>query len=126
MGLNFNDDELKRILVNELGYCGRHKNTLDQECARIRSFDSRLQKTLTAWLNDRTIINDAEVEGVNISKIIARHHRFFTHCGGLSICNFIEALSVMSCILKNPRCLKNERFRYVFFDEKPFWMSDNE
>ena len=121
--LLFNYTKFKGILVKDLGYPARDSKMLDNTCRNIHKLSSELQKTLDVWMENRTIIDDIEIEGITINKILACQDRFMRYLGGLSINSFVEALYMMNSFIENPEYVrKNKRIRCVLFGEEIEWL----
>ena len=121
--INFDDQKFKEILIKELGYPARNDEMLNNTCHSIHKLSSELQKTFDVWMEDRIIIDDIEIEGITINKILKCHDRFMRYLGGFSINSFVEGLYMMETFIKNPEYVKkNKRIGCVLFGEEVEWI----
>ncbi|TCS94863.1 hypothetical protein [Hazenella coriacea] len=67
MALIFDEEQVKEILIKELGY----KETLARDVVKLIliNMDEYFQSALDQWLEDRTIPEDLEVKGVTYKMI---------------------------------------------------------
>ncbi|TCS94862.1 hypothetical protein [Hazenella coriacea] len=67
MALKFDEEQVKEILMKELGYDEKHANTTVKLI--LKNMDARFQDVLDQWLIDRTVPEDLEVKGVTYKMI---------------------------------------------------------
>ncbi|TCS94861.1 hypothetical protein [Hazenella coriacea] len=93
MALKFNEEQVKEILMKELGY----KETLARDVVKLilKNMDEYFQGALDQWLEDRTIPEDLEVKGVTY-KIIEENLNT----------DFIGTLLRLDSILRTPGTAK--------------------
>ncbi|VBB08463.1 mitochondrial glycoprotein [Lucifera butyrica] len=90
--LKYDKEVLEKILLEECGYPA-WSASLSAE--NIYKLDERLQKTLDAWLIDRSVSDEINVEGITIKQIIEKEHS-----------SFIKALMTMDVFLQEPELAK--------------------
>ncbi|TCS94855.1 hypothetical protein [Hazenella coriacea] len=67
MALKFNEEQVKEILMKELGYDDEHAYATVK--LLLKNMDEYFQGALDQWLEDRTIPEDLEVKGVTYKMI---------------------------------------------------------
>jgi len=96
---------LKKILIEELN---RDEEIANNIVANIESYNEKLQKTITTWMINRTILDDIEIEGVTLNYIMKKQD-----------ISFIDALSKMNWFIDEPEEAKifaaiPEKYFYYF------------
>lgn len=84
----FNEEKLKEILVNEYNHSYYRA---EEKVERLKKLQEPLQKALQQWIEDRTISEEIEVEGVTLKNIMEKRES-----------NFTSALFLMSVFIDEP------------------------
>ncbi|TCS94857.1 hypothetical protein [Hazenella coriacea] len=67
MALKFDEEQVKEILMKELGYDDEHAYATVK--LLLKNMDEYFQDALDQWLEDRTVPEDLEVKGVSYKMI---------------------------------------------------------
>ncbi|TCS96624.1 hypothetical protein [Hazenella coriacea] len=95
----FNEEKLKEILLTE---CNYYQHQAEDKIESLKRLQEPLQKALQQWIEDRTISEEIEVEGVTLKYIMDKWDS-----------NFTSALFLMSAFMKEPQ--KAAKFKSVPF-----------
>ncbi|TCS96625.1 hypothetical protein [Hazenella coriacea] len=85
----FNEEKLKEILLNE---CNFYQYQAEKKIESLKRLQEPLQKALQQWIEDRTVSEEIEVEGVTLQYIMDKWES-----------NFTSALFLMSTFMDEPQ-----------------------
>ncbi|RAL22602.1 hypothetical protein [Thermoflavimicrobium daqui] len=103
--LKFDAEKLRDILIHEEGY---KDNEADAMKHALPKLNSKLQKYLDQWMEDRTVSEELNIEGVTL-KIIMEKRRI----------GFCSALIFMNVYIDKPELAKKFLKRPIFHRGKP-------
>lgn len=91
------DEQIVRRVLKEDGYS---EQGILIELNLLEETDARMQLLLDAYLEDRSILNTVNVEGITLNMLM-----------DIDTCNFWNAFNLLDLIMKNPKLVEGTKLR---------------